>query len=101
MSDDAGGTTTLQHPILRLSPAHDASYKLRVIEGPDAGRELVIDGTQPSRILVGQSPACDLRLTDPGVSRRHLSVELEASMLRMKDLGSTNGTSVDGVLVIE
>jgi hypothetical protein len=78
-----------------------ATFTLRVIEGPDSGRELVVDASQPARVLVGKSPACDLKLADPHVSRRHFSLELLGRRLRLRDLGSTNGTFVDGVGVVD
>jgi len=78
-----------------------ATFLLKVIEGPDTGKELAVDGTKPVRLLVGKSPACDLMLADPQVSRRHLSLELVGRRLRMRDLGSTNGTFVDGVAVLD
>ena len=46
-----------------------------VIEGPDAGREFELDPDAPSRILLGTSEVCDVRLTDPTVSRRHAALE--------------------------
>lgn len=47
--------------------------RLLVLSGPDAGKSLdVRDGTA----LVGSHVDCQLQLTDTGVSRRHLSVEL-------------------------
>jgi DNA-binding NtrC family response regulator len=48
---------------------------------------------------VGKSPACHMQLTDPSVSRRHLALELEGSRLRVRDLGSRNGTFLSGVQV--
>jgi DNA-binding NtrC family response regulator len=41
---------------------------------------------------VGTSPICDLVLTDERVSRRHLTLAVEGSTLRVEDLQSTNGT---------
>ncbi len=43
----------------------------------------------------------DLRLDDPLVSRRHFSVEPVPEGLRLVDAGSTNGTTVNGVRVLE
>jgi two-component system, NtrC family, response regulator HydG len=77
------------------------AYRVSVIEGPDQGAVLDIDGSEPSRILVGKSPACQLRLNDPQVSRRQIALEIEARRLRITDLGSTNGTFVDGVSVLD
>jgi DNA-binding NtrC family response regulator len=52
-------------------------------------------------LLVGQSPACDLRLTDREVSRRHAELYVAGAHLHVRDLGSTNGTYVDEIKVIE
>jgi DNA-binding NtrC family response regulator len=71
------------------------------VEGPDAGKSLVVAPGQPSRALVGQSPACALRLTDRLVSRRHAALELAGARLRLTDLGSTNGTFAQGLAVID
>ncbi len=86
----------------RASLGSDASYTVRVLEGPDSGLSLLVDGCES--VLVGQSPACQLRLTDRHASRRHLALDLvrgEQSGLRLRDLDSTNGTRVNGALVIE
>jgi transcriptional regulator with AAA-type ATPase domain len=71
-----------------------------VLEGPDAGRHFVLDPDAPLRILLGTSEVCDLRLTDPTVSRRHAAFEAVGLRYRITDLGSTNGTFVDGVSVL-
>ncbi len=63
---------------------------------------MLVDGSES--VLVGQSPACQLRLSDRHASRRHLSLDLvgdEQSGLRLRDLDSTNGTRVNGAVVIE
>jgi DNA-binding NtrC family response regulator len=78
-----------------------AAYVLVVLEGPDAGRSFTLDGAQPQRALVGTSEACAFRLTDPQVSRRHVALEPASLRLRITDLGSTNGTFVDGVAVLD
>jgi transcriptional regulator with GAF, ATPase, and Fis domain len=78
-----------------------AALRAVVIEGPDAGRALFVDPNAPARILIGTSPACELRLTDPTVSRRHFALERAGHRTRLTDLGSTNGTFVDGVCVVD
>ena len=50
-------------------------------------------------MFVGQSETCQLRLADPSVSRRHLAIDLVPGGLRVVDLASTNGTSVDRLRV--
>lgn len=48
------------------------------------------------RILVGRAPSADLRLQDPSVSRIHARIELRDDGVYVEDLGSRNGTLVDG-----
>ena len=48
------------------------------------------------RILVGRSPNADLRLEDPSVSRLHARIELRDEGVFVEDLGSRNGTIVEG-----
>jgi hypothetical protein len=53
-----------------------------------------------NRIFAGRDPsACGLAFLDPGLSRRHAEVWLDAGNTFIRDLGSSNGTWVDGQLV--
>jgi DNA-binding NtrC family response regulator len=64
-------------------------HRLRVVAGPDAGRELVLDlGTT----LVGTHADNDLVLTDTTVSRRHLELRVRKDGVGVRDLDTTNGT---------
>src|SRR5262245_57339973 len=103
MSSDKGGfpeAPTVTRAKLSEPAADGASvYTLLVIEGADRDRSFQVDSSLPSRALVGKSPACDVRLTDAEVSRRHAALELVGRRLRITDLGSTNGTFVDGVAI--
>lgn len=47
------------------------------------------------RVLVGSSESCDIILPVAGVSRRHARLEVASEGLRVRDLGSLNGTWVD------
>ncbi len=77
-------------------------YELTVIEGPDAGQgAFTIDSSSPSRVYLGTSSACQLRLKDPLVSRRHAALEVIEGALRVTDLDSTNGTTANGVGVFD
>lgn len=90
---------TVRRPAV-ASP-NDASYLLSVVEGPDAGRSFTLDESSPTRVLVGSSPVCTVRLTDPEISRRHAALAISATHVEYIDLGSTNGTTINGVLVKE
>lgn len=64
---------------------------LDCIAGPDAGGSIELIAGRP--VVVGRSAGCDLVIDDPGVSQRHLRITSTASgVLRIRDLGSTNGT---------
>lgn len=51
--------------------------------------------------VVGRDPDCDISLTSRSVSRRHALVEKTPNGWVLRDLGSANGTSVDGARVKE
>jgi DNA-binding NtrC family response regulator len=76
-------------------------FLLKVTAGPDKGKMLALDWTRTSRVLVGTGHRADLSLGDPRVSRRHLSLSPDGSLLRLRDLSSRNGTKVSGVQVGE
>jgi pSer/pThr/pTyr-binding forkhead associated (FHA) protein len=46
--------------------------------------------------VIGRSKECDIRVSDPNVSRRHAEIRQEGSTYTIIDLGSTNGISVNG-----
>jgi pSer/pThr/pTyr-binding forkhead associated (FHA) protein len=52
-------------------------------------------------LLIGRHPECDIRIALPKISRRHCCVALAYDRLLIRDLGSTNGLRVNGVLVEE
>ena len=50
----------------------------------------------PPGLVVGRGDDADLRINDPGVSRKHIQFKVEGQRLSVHDLGSTNGMLVDG-----
>ena len=69
---------------------------LEVIEGPMQGREFPFDAH--ATFLFGRSPDCHACLPgDPYVSRHHFLLEANPPDARIRDLGSLNGTYVNGV----
>jgi two-component system response regulator HydG len=85
----------------RGEPVAGVLFVLRVVGGPDSGATIVLDGANEGRILLGQSSVCTLRLTDRTVSRRHAALRREPDAWRIEDLGSSNGTRVNGVRIKE
>jgi pSer/pThr/pTyr-binding forkhead associated (FHA) protein len=92
---------TVLAPKVERRPAGAASFALTVVEGADRGKSFLVAPGRALRVLAGQSPACDLRLTDRTVSRRHAAFELSGARLRVTDLQSTNGTLVQGLAVMD
>jgi DNA-binding NtrC family response regulator len=71
---------------------------VEVTEGPSAGQKVRLDrGT----VFVGSGEGVDVQLDDRAVSRRHLSLELFGSKVRVRDLGSRNGTQYLGAAIAE
>jgi two-component system response regulator GlrR len=93
MHDPSKDTKTLElEPGSRLTAA---GYVLEVVEGGSGthvGRE---------RLRVGAALNNDVVLTVPDASRYHFEITLDEAGARIVDLGSTNGTRVDGVRVVE
>jgi DNA-binding NtrC family response regulator len=67
--------------------------KLLVVKGPDRGEAIAI-GDLP--ITLGSGAGCDVVLADPTISRRHLVVEPREEGVILRDVGSTNGSYVQG-----
>ncbi len=61
----------------------------QVVQIPEAG------------LLVGRDAFCDLRLKDEFVSMQHCKILFENGVFFLEDLGSTNGTFIDGTEVEE
>ena len=61
---------------------------------------LTVDGTQHAidkqSVVIGRSRDCDIRLSDPNVSRRHAEIRQEGTAYWLVDLESTNGSVVNG-----
>jgi pSer/pThr/pTyr-binding forkhead associated (FHA) protein len=58
---------------------------------PEPPRDAASDG-----LVIGRDPDCALVVTDPTVSRRHAELRREGDRWVVADLGSSNGTRVNG-----
>jgi pSer/pThr/pTyr-binding forkhead associated (FHA) protein len=79
--------------ILSTGAAYRGKPTLTVTKGPLKGQIFDLD---PLPVVIGRDPDCDLFLNNMTVSRRHAIIEKENGVLWLKDLGSLNGTWVDG-----
>lgn len=62
------------------------------LEFPDGHRR----GIDRVEFVIGRLPACELTLSDPNASRRHAAITTLHGISSVRDLGSTNGTSLNG-----
>ncbi len=60
-----------------------------------------LDSLTAGRLVLGRSPACQLTFADDTVSRRHAELRLLDGRWILRDLGSSNGTWVNGRQVME
>ncbi|MFJ4877809.1 FHA domain-containing protein [Streptomyces sp. NPDC088745] len=89
-----GAVLSLQAPADEDAPELSDLTQLQVVAGPDAGGVHLLHG---GPIRVGRSADADVPLDDPDVSRLHCTVTLaEDGRVTVADLGSTNGTTLDG-----
>ncbi|MBI3181965.1 MAG: sigma 54-interacting transcriptional regulator [Myxococcales bacterium] len=65
---------------------------LLLLTGPSAGLRLEVK----EEAVLGRSPSCEIPLEDGKVSRRHARIFLKEGQARIVDLGSRNGTAVNG-----
>jgi len=69
---------------------------LEMVSGDDTGRRTVI-GTRG--LTIGRTEPADIVLGEPAVSRLHCRVDLDGEGVVITDLGSTNGSFVDGLRI--
>jgi diguanylate cyclase (GGDEF)-like protein len=100
VSDDSNlpeNTRTVQSEALQEGwtekPVRRACLTVIRGRGSDLGMHIVVNGP----VVLGRDAVCDLSFKDLGVSRRHARVTPQANdIYLLEDLGSTNGTRVDG-----
>lgn len=87
----------LQEHVLPLPPHKDAeaatsTYLIRGVSGLVFGRTFTIDRS----LTVGRLAVCDISIQEPALSRCHVRLSPSADGLLVQDLGSTNGTYING-----
>lgn len=48
------------------------------------------------KTIIGRGSNCDIVIDDPGISRKHLEIDINDGNVIARDLGSTNGTYIEG-----
>ena len=71
---------------------------LKLLTGPAIGREFAVDG---SRTIIGRHPQCEVVLDSAAVSRQHAQIMQVGEEFFVEDLGSRNGTYLNGGLIEE
>jgi len=66
------------------------------LAGQDIGKNYEID---KKMFFIGRNTTCDIHVNDEDVSRKHARVEVKPEGITIHDLGSTNGTLVNGMKV--
>jgi diguanylate cyclase (GGDEF)-like protein len=96
LSDDPDDRTA----IVSLSELRSSARKLSKdrhllvrVKGAELGR---VARLQPEQFRIGRSQECELWLSDDGVSRKHAQITQEGTAHVLEDLGSANGTFVQG-----
>ncbi|MEM9453529.1 MAG: response regulator [Myxococcota bacterium] len=90
--DDVEHTRTSMHR-MPSSPKAETADCLIVLAGDDPGRRIYLEGD----VTLGRGKDCDAIISDVGISRRHALVGLDDNeQYYVRDLGSRNGTRVNG-----
>jgi pSer/pThr/pTyr-binding forkhead associated (FHA) protein len=87
-SNDAAGVTAVRAALPR--------YVLRAVSGAGFGRSYPLAGAT----VVGRAPDCSLRLDESGISRMHARLMPTGDGVQLEDLGSTNGSFINGKRVL-
>ena len=67
--------------------------KLKVLRGKSAGKEIAVTG---QTFVIGRGQECQLRPQSDAISRRHCEISITPDGVLVSDLGSKNGTWING-----
>lgn len=80
---------------LRKGEEAGGQWMISAETGPLSGLSYAVHGS----LVLGRALDCDLAIVTPHVSRQHARLELENDHLYIEDLGSSNGTVVNGRMI--
>lgn len=94
LEEEKADDKTIIAPIQSIDPlVVEQTPSLLMISGPQIGRSYAI---LQDEFLIGRASSCDIPIEDDLVSRHHCKVLLKPDGAELLDLGSTNGTLVNG-----
>ena len=84
-------------PVIKKATVQPPKYSLSftVVTGDEPGKCYTIKLNDSA--IIGRASDCDLSIGDSEVSARHAEIKFEKGILVIKDLGSMNGTLINGV----
>lgn len=82
--DDDSGATRLRMAVPK--------FVLRGVSGPAFGKTYPV----PGQVVIGRAPECDVSIPSDEISRRHVQIRPVPDGLAVEDLGSSNGTYING-----
>ena len=95
--EGGGGAKTLVLSGTALLDMGAGAWSLVADSGPEKGQVIpVVD-----KIEIGRALECDISILEPGLSRKHAELELSGDDLYLRDLGSVNGTYVNGEKIVD
>ncbi|MBI2981516.1 MAG: diguanylate cyclase [Deltaproteobacteria bacterium] len=99
MSDEQRHDETVITPIPQLDKEKKEKHAYVVfLSGPLVGKiHLLEEGS----IKLGRAAEASIPINDLGISRNHLQIDVKGGKVRIKDLGSTNGTFLNGLKIDE
>lgn len=92
--DDNQSTVLIESPFMDEKPSPPAPEAMLTVSfGNDSGKEFTLS---TRTLVVGRSLEADIVLNDPSVSRKHFEIHHRDGGWLLKDLGSVNGTKLEG-----
>ena len=94
-----GDQNRKNHVLLKNSNLPTKDIVIWISNGRDQPKRMEqhINGS----LIVGRSSSCDLYCDDPMMSKQHFAIEIQGDQLNIMDLGSRNGTSLNGSRLID
>ena len=94
---EAPGSAEVAPNVVTL-PGSSTVPRLRVVD--QSGQTIQVMEVKSQGITIGRQSGNDIVLSGQGISRQHLQVSWDGRQVTVKDLGSSNGTLLDGVRLI-